>query len=80
MEVINPILFERNRNRSTQDVLDELKQVYLALYNKLDAMNFEDLLKPRHAEDPEKRPVLLWVMGDSADHFSEHRQTIEKNL
>lgn len=80
MEVINPILFERNQARSAQDVLDELKQVYLSLYNKLDAMNFEDLLKPRHAEDPEKRPVLLWVMGDSADHFAEHRATIEKNL
>src|ERR1043165_5159355 len=28
MNVINPVLFERNRNRSTQDVLDELKRVY----------------------------------------------------
>lgn len=80
MDIINPLLFERNRDRSTQDVLDELKQVYLMLYNKLEAMTFEDLLKPRHAEDPEKRPVLLWVLGDTADHFAEHRQTIEKNL
>lgn len=80
MEVINPLLFERNRNRSTQAVLDELKQVYLKLYNKLEAMPFEDLLKPRHADDPQKSPVLLWVLGDTSEHFAEHRQTIEKNL
>lgn len=80
MEVINPLLFERNRHRSTQEVLDELKQTYLKLYNKLESMTFEDLLKPRHADDPEKQPVLLWVLGDTTEHFSEHRQTIEKML
>jgi len=61
-------------------VLDELKHVYLTLYNKLEAMTFEDLLKPRHAEDPEKRPVLMWVLGDTTEHFAEHRETIEKSL
>jgi hypothetical protein len=80
MEVINPVLFERNRNRPVQDVLAELKSVYVTLINKLEAMTFEDLLKPRHADDPEKRPVLMWVLGDTTDHFAEHRATIEKML
>ena len=80
MEVINPVLFERNRNRPTQDVLDELRSVYSTLIGKLKAMPFEDLLKPRHAEDPEKRPVLMWVLGDTTEHFAEHRATIEKML
>jgi len=80
MEVINPVLFERNRNRALQDVLAELKSVYVELINKLGAMTFEDLLMPRHANDPEKRPVLMWVLGDTTDHFAEHRATIEKML
>ena len=79
-EVINPVLFERNRDRSAQDVLDELKSVYEKLVAKLDATSFEDLLKPRHADDPEKRPVLMWVLGDTTEHFAEHRETIEKML
>lgn len=79
-EVINPVLFERNRNRSTEDVLDELKRVYAELVAKLNATPFEDLLKPRHAHDPEKRPVLMWVLGDTTEHFAEHRETIEKML
>ncbi len=80
MEKINPVLFERNRNRSTRDVLDELKRVYGVLIQKLQAAPFEDLLKPRHADDTEKRPVLLWVLGDTTEHFAEHRTTIEKVL
>jgi hypothetical protein len=78
--VINPVLYERNRNRSTQDVLDELRRVYSALIGKLQGMSFEDLLRPRHTDDPEKRPVLMWVLGDTTEHFSEHRATIEKML
>jgi hypothetical protein len=80
MEVINPVLFERNRDRSRQEVLDELKVVYKQLFMKLDSMSFEDLIKPRHADDPEKRPLLLWVLGDTTEHFAEHRETIEKSL
>jgi hypothetical protein len=80
MEVINPVLFQRNRDRSAKDVLDELKAVYRQMLAKLDSTAFEDLMKPRHADDPEKRPLLLWVLGDTTEHFAEHRETIEKSL
>jgi hypothetical protein len=80
MEVINPVLFERNKGRSTDDVLDELKRVYATLVEKLEGMSFEDLLMSRHADDPEKRPLVLWVIGDTSDHFAEHRETIGKLL
>jgi hypothetical protein len=80
MEIINPVLFERNRNRSTQEVLDELKRVYEELVAKLESTPFEDLLKPRHADDPQKRPVLMWVLGNTTEHFAEHRETIGKML
>lgn len=80
MEVINPVLFERNKDRSTEDVLAGLKNIYADVIQKLDAMSFDDLLAPRHADDPEKRPLLLWVLGDTSEHFAEHRETIEKLL
>jgi len=80
MEVINPVLFERNKDRSTEDVLEELKRIYDVMMAKLDSTPFEDLMKPRHADDPEKRPLLIWVLGDTTDHFAEHRQTIAKML
>jgi len=78
--VINPVLFERNRDRSSQDVLNGLKAMYTQLVAKLESMPFDDLMKPRHADDPEKRPVLLWVLGNTTEHFLEHRENIEKEV
>jgi len=80
MGVINPILFERNKDRSIEDVLMWLKNVYGELVTKLNAMTYEDLMMPRHTDDPEKRPLLLWVIGNTSDHFAEHHATIEKML
>jgi hypothetical protein len=80
MEVINPILFERNKDRSIEDVVTELRSTYDTLIAKLEAMSFDDLMRPRHPDDPEKRPLLLWVIGDTTDHFAEHRATIERML
>jgi hypothetical protein len=80
MEVINPVLVDRNKDRSIEDVMDELKLVYEKLLAKLDAMSFEDLLSPRHPEDPQKRPLLLWVLGDTTEHLAEHREVIERML
>ena len=80
MDVINPVLFERNRGRSTDEVLGEAKRVYGALMLKLRSMPFEAVLRPRHADDPERQPVLNWILGDTTEHFAEHRATIEKLL
>jgi hypothetical protein len=79
-DVMNQHLLERNRGRSVEDVLDELHRVYGQLTARLEAMSFEDLMKPRREDDPEKQPLLDWVLGDSAEHFAEHRETIEKSI
>jgi hypothetical protein len=80
MEVINPVLFKRNQNRPRQEVMDQLKATYQASWEKLNAMSWDDLMAPRRADDPEKRPVVLWVLGDTTEHFHEHRETIEKGI
>jgi hypothetical protein len=47
---------------------------------KLESMTFADLLKPHHADDPKKRSLVLWILGDTTEHFSEHRKTMEKAI
>jgi hypothetical protein len=79
-EKMNQVLFERHRLQSTEDILIELQRTYEKLINKLNNTSWEDLMKPRRDDDPEKRPVLLWVLGDTTEHFQEHRETIEKSL
>jgi len=78
--VMNAIYFERFRHQPIEQVLGELKQTYEQVLAKLESMTFEELMKPRHADDPEKRPLLNWVLGDTSEHFEEHRETIEKML
>lgn len=80
IDVINPILFEKNKNLTRKEMMTRLNQLYGQLEARLASMSFDDLLKPRHDDDPEKRPVLLWVLGDTTEHFLEHRETIERGL
>ncbi|MCE7861838.1 MAG: ClbS/DfsB family four-helix bundle protein [Chloroflexi bacterium CFX2] len=78
VEAVNPILFERNQSRSRADVMDHLRHAYSLLLAKLEKTPFEDLLKPRRPDNPD--PLLLWVLGDTTEHFQEHRETIEKGI
>ncbi len=76
----NAIFFERNKDRSTADVLDGLKATYADVMKTLAVMSFEDLMKPLRESGPDKRLVIEGVLGNTSDHFREHRLTIEKVL
>lgn len=78
VETVNPLLFNRNKNRSRNDIIKSLKTTYETLKTKLETMPFEDLLKPRHPDRPD--PLMLWVLGDTTEHFQEHRETIERGI
>jgi len=79
-DVINKVLLERNQSRSIEDVLGELKSLHARVMDRLESMPFEDLLKPRRADDPQSSPLLASVAGDTYEHFAEHREMIEKVL
>ena len=78
--VINPALFERNKDRPAAEVLADLKKAYAALSARLESMSIYDLMQPRRAKDSKERPLVLWILGDTTEHFAEHRATIEKLL
>ena len=79
-EARNQLLFERNRNRSLEDVTMELQQVFAELTARLDAITFEELMKPQHPFDPERRPLMIYVLRATTEHFAEHRGRIEEQL
>lgn len=76
---VNAILFERNRGRSSEDVLRELNRTYVQTTAKLRSWPFEKLLKPGPS-DPRGKTLLGYVLGNTTEHFAEHRATIEKAL
>ena len=79
-ELMNDIMFKRDRNQPHEHVLKELKGTYAKVLARLESMTIDDLMKPRDENDPRKEPILNWVIGNTSDHFAEHRETIEKVL
>ena len=76
---VNQILFERNRLRSSEAVLRELQQSHAQVLAALAQRTFTDLMQP-YSDDPEGRPLIIWVMGNTYEHYRTHRQTIQTNL
>jgi hypothetical protein len=77
---INAVLFERNRQRTIAHVLEGLKSTYADVVETLRAMPFPDLMKPLRESGPDKRLVIESVLGNTSEHFLEHRKVIEKIL
>jgi hypothetical protein len=80
LDTINALLFNKNKTLTRKEMMAKLNQTYSKLEARLESMSYEDLLKPRRDDDPEKRPIMLWVLGDTTEHFLEHRETIEREL
>jgi hypothetical protein len=75
---INAVLFERNRKRSAAEVLSGLKSTYAEAVQALQGVPYADLMKPMRESGPER--LIDEVLWNTADHFREHRLTIEKIL
>lgn len=79
MDLMNQKMLEHNQMRSVEDVLVELKGLYAQTMQRLESTPFETLLQPRRADEPNSL-LLNSVIGDTYEHFAEHRETIEKVL
>jgi hypothetical protein len=73
----NAILYERDKDRPAADVVDGLKRSHEQITAALELIPFADLMKPHYADDPEQRPLISWVIGNTYDHYQEHRRAIE---
>ena len=77
---INAIFYERNKDFPPQQVLRGVKQSHAQVVETLEKMPFDELLKVRYPDDPEQRPMLDWVIGNTYEHYQEHRRYIEELL
>jgi hypothetical protein len=73
---INQVIFERNRLRSVEEVLKELHQSHAQVLSTLEQMTFADLMAP-NPDDPQGRPLIIWVINNTYEHYQEHRQTLQ---
>jgi uncharacterized protein (TIGR03083 family) len=73
---LNDIIYRRNRDRSGSEVLAELRESHAQVVAALDEMPFEAMLKQRYPDDPEARPVMAWIIGNTYEHYAEHAADI----
>jgi len=79
-ELMNDVMFERDRHQPIDQVLAELKNAYAKVHARLESMTFDDLMKPRDENDSQQGLIIDSVIGNTSDHFKEHRETIAKML
>jgi uncharacterized damage-inducible protein DinB len=85
---MNAIIFEKNKDRSLDDVMQVFHEEHQTMVNYLSSptISWEDLQKTYShyaADDPEVDtgdPVLFWVFGNTAGHFDMHQAWIEEIL
>jgi hypothetical protein len=77
---INEVFHKRNKDFPPEEVLRGLEQSHSQVIDTLERLPFEDLLRVRYLDDPEKRPVLDWVTGNTYEHYREHRRYVEEIL
>ncbi len=75
---INDLLYQRKRKMPVREVLNEFQETCAELYSRLNQLSFEDLMQSRFPDDPEKRPVVIWVLSNTTEHFAEHRAYIQR--
>lgn len=76
-DAINAVIYERNQGRTYEAVLADFQQTTQQAIERLQALPFSELMGPAGREDPENRPLLLWVAGNTYEHFEEHLPRIQ---
>ena len=75
---VNAVLHQRNKDRKAADVLADLREGHTQVLAELAEMSFEQMMQPFDPDDPQKRPVVVWIAANTYEHYEEHRASIEK--
>lgn len=67
---------ERTRGMSLQEVRTQGRALHDALLAELKSRPFDRWMEPRFADDPDERPLMLWIAGNTYGHYGEHAEYI----
>ena len=80
-DVMNAVIRDREAGRSLDEAIQFLRDVHGQLVARISAMTDADLNAPysHYADDPgNDRPVVGYIVGNTFEHYAEHRPWIEK--
>lgn len=86
VDELNAIIYQRNKDHPLVDVRRAFKESHQRILASLDKLNNADLARPAlaFADDPTARPLLGplldKIIGDTYEHYEEHRAWIQELL
>jgi hypothetical protein len=78
IDTLNEIIYRRNQPRPANEVLAELCETHAQVVAVLVQIPFERLMQPRYPD--RSNPLLQWAIGNTYEHYQEHRATIQTLL
>jgi hypothetical protein len=76
---LNDYFYERDKNLPLSKVLADFDASYQRVLATLDAMSYDELMRPRPAAEADD-PAMQAVVDNTYGHYREHRQIIESLL
>jgi hypothetical protein len=73
---LNDYFYRRDRDLSLEQVMQVLHTTHRQLLEALEAVDFEELMKPRHPGDAHPHGLIDAVIWNTYEHYSEHRRYI----
>ncbi len=75
---INDVIYKLHSGLPLSKVMDKFQSAHRQLLEALDLLEDEDLFKPYASFVPDGsetrlEPVIRWIIGNTYDHFDEHR-------
>ncbi|HJZ49552.1 MAG TPA: dienelactone hydrolase family protein [Roseiflexaceae bacterium] len=83
VDQINEAFYERDKDLPLTEVLQAFRGAHQQLLETLNGMSEDDLFRPYTppGRGPDSAGQLIdWVIGDSYEHYDEHRATLERLL
>ncbi len=80
MEKLNTHLFEQNKNRALDDVLQDFRATHRAIFDFVAQMNENDIFDPNRFAWRNGSPAFDMLAGNTFEHYDEHRQWILESL
>jgi uncharacterized damage-inducible protein DinB len=82
-DALNAIIAEQNSEKPLEEVLRWSEETHAQLVAMIGTLSSDDLSKPItffQPDDPDERPVLRKIIGDTYEHYAEHLPWIEAIL
>ena len=80
VDQINEAFYARDRDLPLAQVLGSFRSTHQELLALLDGMSEADLWRPYAPAGRNSSQLIQWIIGDSYDHYDEHRATLERLL